>query len=165
MLIGRAQAPLAGAAWEDCGHGPRAEAGSFFLFFGEKESLLYFGCWQPEEGWVREIRLSRGWLPRTDNQWQQLLKTERGLHAETAQSALIVILKSVISDLAGVVVVALGVVNLLFQGQFVSTPLRPILELWQLILWVQPGHPAVNFSTWFLLSIRQLTGCGSEYYL
>ena len=59
--------------------------------------------------------------------------------------ALIVILILVISDLAGVIVVALGAVNLLFQGQFVSTPLRPILELWQLILWVQPGHHVVNF--------------------
>ena len=36
-------------------------------------------------------------------------------------------------------------VNLQFQGQFVSTSLRQILELWQLILWVQSGHHIVNF--------------------
>ena len=142
VLIGMAQVPLVGASWEECGHGPRAEAGSFFLFyfFGGKESLLYFRCWQPEEGWVREICLSKGWLPRTDNQWQQLLKTERGLHAEIALSALIVILKLVISGLTSVILVVLDAVNLQFQGQFVSTSLRPILELWQLILWVQSGH-------------------------
>ena len=73
---------------------------------------------------MREICLSKGWLPRTDNQWQQLLKTERGLHAETAESALIVILKLVISGLTSVILVALGAVNLQFQGQFVSTSLK-----------------------------------------
>ena len=123
----------------------RQDLSFFFFFFGGKESLLYFGCWQPEEGWVREICLSKGWLPRTDNQWQQLLKTERGLHAETAESALIVILKLFISGLTSVILVALGAVNLQFQGQFVSTSLRQILELWQLILWVQSGHHIVNF--------------------
>ena len=91
--------------------------------------MLYFGCQQL--GWdvVGRERgfLSKGWLPRTDNQWQQLLKTERGLHAEIALSALIVILKLVISVLTSVILVSLSIVYLQFQGHFVPISLRSAL--------------------------------------
>ena len=51
----------------------------------------------------------------------------RWLRAETAQSALTVILKSVIGGLTSVILIVLSTVNLQFQGRFVSISLRPIL--------------------------------------
>jgi len=51
----------------------------------------------------------------------------RGLWAETAQSALTVILKLVIGGLTSVIFIVLGTVNLHFQGWFVSISLRPVL--------------------------------------
>jgi len=51
----------------------------------------------------------------------------RGLHAEKAQSALMVIFRLVISDLTGIMLVVLGTVNLQFQGPLVPVSLRPIL--------------------------------------
>ena len=53
----------------------------------------------------------------------------RGLHAETAQSALTVILKLVIGSLASVILIVLGTVNLQFQGRFVPISLRPVLRI------------------------------------
>ena len=53
----------------------------------------------------------------------------RGLRAETAQSALTVILKLVISGLTSVILIVLTAVNLQFQGQFVSHFLRPVLKI------------------------------------
>ena len=67
----------------------------------------------------------------------------RGLRAETAQSALTVILKLVIDGLTNVILVVLSTVTLQFQSICIS--LRP------------PGGVSV--------STRQLTGHGSEYYL
>ena len=52
----------------------------------------------------------------------------RGLHAETAQSALTVVLKLVISGLTSVILIVLSTVSLQFQGQFVPVSLRPILR-------------------------------------
>ena len=64
---------------------------------GGKESLLYFGGRQPGE---RADSCPKGRLP-TDSQWARAFKGEfqgyiaggSGLHTETAQSALTVILK------------------------------------------------------------------------
>ena len=53
----------------------------------------------------------------------------RGLYAETAQSALTVILRLVISDLTSVILIVLNTVNLQFQGQFVPISLRPVLRI------------------------------------
>ena len=68
------------------------------------------------------------WLfphPHPDNQWARtFIGWRRGLHAETAQSALTVILKLVISDnhqwLTSDTLIVLGTVNLQFQGWLVS---------------------------------------------
>ena len=49
-----------------------------------------------------------------------------GLHTEAAQSALTVIFKLVIGGLTSIILMVIGMVNLQFQGQFVSISLRPI---------------------------------------
>ena len=68
--------------------------------------------------------------PPTDNQWARaFIGGGRGLHAETAQSALMVILKLVIGGLTSVILIVLGTVNLQFQGWFVSISLRPVLGI------------------------------------
>ena len=50
---------------------------------------------------------------------------ERGLHAEIAQSAQIVILKLVISGLTSINLIVLSTVNFQFQGRFVPISLGP----------------------------------------
>ena len=66
--------------------------------------------------------------PPTDSQEARaFIDCRRGLHAETAQSALTVNLKLVISGLTSVIVIALCTVSLQFQDQFVSISLRQIL--------------------------------------
>ena len=73
---------------------------------------------------------SKGWLPLTGSQWARAYtQGERGLHTGTGQSALIVILKSVISGLTSITVIILGTINLQFQGWFVPISLRPILGI------------------------------------
>ena len=72
-----------------------------------------------------------------------------GLLIETAQSALIVILKLAIGGLTSVILIVLSTVSLQFQGQFVRISLRPVLKLWQLMPRLQGGHHVVNFSTWW----------------
>ena len=52
----------------------------------------------------------------------------RGLHAETAQSALTVILK-LVSGLINIILIVLGTVSLQFQGRFVPISLRPVLGI------------------------------------
>ena len=52
----------------------------------------------------------------------------RGLRAEKAQSALMVIFRLVISGLTGIMLVVLGTVNLQFQGPLVLISLRPVLS-------------------------------------
>ena len=54
-------------------------------------------------------------------------RQREGLHAETAQSVLTVILKSVIGGLINIILIVLSTVNLHFQGCFVSISLRPVL--------------------------------------
>ena len=52
-----------------------------------------------------------------------------GLHAETTQSALIVILKMVNSVLTNVILVTLSTVYLQFHGHFVPISLRSVLRI------------------------------------
>ena len=51
-----------------------------------------------------------------------------GLHAETAQSALTVMVKLGIGGLTSVMLVVSGAVNLQFRGPFLPVSLRPILR-------------------------------------
>ena len=53
----------------------------------------------------------------------------RGLHAETVQSALTIILKLAIGGLISVMLIVLGTVSLQFQGCIVSISLRLILRI------------------------------------
>ena len=133
---------------------------------GEKENLLYIRGWQPGERAVSK----GGWYPN-NNRWAETFKGEyqgcvgagRGLQAETAQSALTVILKGVsfshhceaeftkhwivhpamvwstFSWLFGV--------QLIFSSRVDWFPfLRGhFLELWQPMSWLQSGHRGVNF--------------------
>ena len=83
--------------------------------------------------------------PPTDNGGKSFYSWGWGsLHAETAQSALTVILKLVIGGLISVILIVLGTVNLQFQGLF-PFPWGQFLELWQLMSWLQSGHNAVHF--------------------
>ena len=59
--------------------------------------------------------------PLSNNQWARaFIGCGKGRHAETAQSALTVILKLVIGGLASIILIVLGPVHLQFQGPFVS---------------------------------------------
>jgi len=63
-----------------------------------------------------------------DEQWTTAFTDRgRGLHAETAQLALAVVLTLVMGGLISVISIVLSTVNLQFQGQFVSISLRPVL--------------------------------------
>ena len=118
-------------------------------------------------------RPSRGRHPSTPNHHhrQSLGKSfcrwREGLHAETAQSALTVILKLVIGGLTSIILVVLGVVNLQSQGRSVSIFLRHILRIGAACVMATVWSSC----TWLLhlvgvsISTRQLTGYGSENYL
>ena len=72
--------------------------------------MLYFGSWQPVG--QRAGLLSKGQLPTTDNQptsGTRAFIREEGLHAETVQSALTVILKLGISALTSGVLIVLSI--------------------------------------------------------
>ena len=67
--------------------------------------------------------------PPTDNQWARaFIDAGRGLHAETAQSALTVILTLVIGGLIGIILIVLITVHLQFHSQFVPISLSPVLR-------------------------------------
>ena len=84
--------------------------------------------------------------------WQSVGKSfyrrREGLYVETAQAALTGILNLVIGGLTSVLLMVFSTVSLQFQGRFVPISLMPVLELWQLMSWLQSGHRVVNFSTW-----------------
>ena len=67
--------------------------------------------------------------PRDNQGARAFIDGGRGLHAETAQSALTGILKLAIGGLTGVILTVLGTVILRFQGRFVPVSLRPILGI------------------------------------
>ena len=79
--------------------------------------------------WAGRMPVQRLTLP-TDSQWARAF-IDRGLvlHAETAQSALTVILKLVIRGLTSIILIVLTTVNLQFQGQFIPISLRPVLGI------------------------------------
>ena len=58
-----------------------------------------------------------------------LIFRRRGIYVETAQSALTVIFKLIISGVTNVIFVVLGTVNLQFQGRCVSTSLGSVLRI------------------------------------
>ena len=81
-----------------------------------KVAFFFFGCWQQSRAYVGRF-LSRGRPPPTDNQWERaFINGRRGLHAETAQSALTVILKLVIDGLISVFLIIITTVTLQFQS-------------------------------------------------
>lgn len=75
---------------------------------------------------------------------QELLWTEQGSYAETAQSVLTVILRLVIDGLTSVILIALGTVNLTFQHRFVSIFLRPILRMMVGYVRLQSSHHSLS---------------------
>ena len=116
---------------------------------GGKESLLYFGGWQPW-GWreANSCTEADSLCPSTTQESgaRAFMERGRGLHAETAQSALTVILKLVTAGLTSVILIFLSTVNLQFQGWFVSISLRPVLRLVAVYVTATVGHH-INFST------------------
>ena len=71
---------------------------------------------------------SKGQLPPpADNQWARAFIDGGRGYVETAQSALIVILKLVLGGMISVILIVLSTVSLQFQGQFVPISLRPVL--------------------------------------
>ena len=116
----------------------------------------------------------RGWSREADAcakmdsfQWQRarvLIGRGREPHAETAQSALTMILRSVIGGLIRVTLIFLRTVNFWFQGQ--SFLRGQFSEAWQLVLWLQSGHHVVNILPGRGFKIyKQVIGYSSEYYL
>ena len=78
---------------------------------------------------------------------------QRGLHVETVQSALTVILKLAIGGLTSVILIVLGTINLQFQGWFVPISQGQFSGLWQLMSRLQSGHyivllPGGGFNTY-----------------
>ena len=86
---------------------------------GGKESLLYFRCWQL--WWQGVVDVCPKAHSHPVNQWARaFIDSKKGLHAETAQSALRVILKLVIGGLTSIIFIVLSTVTLQLQGWFVS---------------------------------------------
>ena len=94
-------------------------------------------CWQERTGcFIFETGHRRGRrtpvqrpTPPLTIRGKSFYRQGRGLHAETIQSALTVILKLVIGGLTSVISIVLGTVNLQFYCRFVSISLRPILGI------------------------------------
>ena len=134
----------------------------------------YIGGWKEKFAlfWMPEME-GRGVLanacPKADSPAPLTLKgpefflTEGGGYMQKQQSALTVIFRLVIGGPTSVILRVLGTVNLQFWGQFVCISWGQFLELWPLLSW----HRVVNFFHLVeaSVSIRQLTGCGSESYL
>ena len=71
------------------------------------------------------------------NQWARaFIGWGKGQHAETAQSALMVILKLVIGGLTSMILIVLGPVHLQSQGPFVSISWGQFSELQQFVSWL-----------------------------
>ena len=88
-------------------------------------------------GWSREGRcLCKDRLPPMTVGKSFYRRREQ--HAEAAQSARTMILRSVIGGLIGVTWIVLSTINFPFQGQSFSR--GHFSEVWQLVLWLQSGH-------------------------
>ena len=103
----------------------------------------------------------------TDNQrGKSFYRQTGGLHAETAQSALTVILKLVTGGLTSVILIVSGIVNLQSQGPFVPISLRPVLGIVVAhVLGTVLVSMWLTFPPGVLVLRRQLRGYGSKYYL
>ena len=88
--------------------------------------ILDAGNW---EGWG-QTPVQSSTPPTPDNQWARAFRGRgRGLHTETAQSALTVALKLVIGGLTIIILIVFSTVDLQFQVWFVSIPMRPVLRI------------------------------------
>ena len=122
-------------------------------------------------GWGGEGgQLSKGQLPSTDNQWARAfidIYRGRGLHAETAHSSVTVVLKLVIDGLTAVILIASSTDICSSMISLFSFSWGQFLELWQLMSWLQSSHNVGNLfhPVSISVSVRQLTGYGSGYYL
>ena len=95
---------------------------------GGKENLLRFGWWQLA-GRADSYPKANS-VPTSNNQRARAFTGwERELLIETAQSALTVILKLVISGLASVLLTDLMTINLQFRGHLAVMFFRPILGI------------------------------------
>ena len=106
-------------------------------------------------------RVSIGRLLSTDSQGARtFIDWGRGLHVETAQSLLTVLLKLVIGWLIRFILIVWDAVNLQFQGQFVSISLRPVLRVVAAYVLAIVWSQVVNFFhlVGVSVSLRQLTG-------
>ena len=89
----------------------------------------------------------------------------KGLHAEATQLSLVVIFRLVVSGLTSIILVVLGTVNLQFQGPFVPVSLRPVLGIVAAHVLGSLVFKQLTSPPGALVSLRQLTEYGSEYYL
>ena len=85
------------------------------------------GNWWGGRLWTSVQRLTSP--PLATSGARAFIVRRRGLHAETAQSALTVIFKLVIGGLTSIILVVVGTVNLQFQGPFVPISLWPVLGI------------------------------------
>ena len=98
--------------------------------------MPYFGCWQRGMG-VDACPKADSTSP--NNQRARALKEEcqrcidggRALHAETAQSPLIVILSLVIGSLTSIIFIILSLVNLQFQASLVAQMVNNLSAMWE----------------------------------
>ena len=97
---------------------------------GGKESLFQMPATEGGGGQGAGGHLSRGQLPTLATSGARaFIDRRRGLHVETAESALTSIFRLVIGSLISSILVVLGTVYLQFQGLFVPISLRPVLGI------------------------------------
>ena len=88
---------------------------------------------------------AKGRLPSHPNRQRvRGLDRGRGLHGETARSALTVILQLVMDGWTSSILIVLGTVTLQSQGQCVPISLRLFSELGQLLSWLHSGPQLVT---------------------
>ena len=100
-----------------------------------------------------------GLLPESRlHQWksrgQEILWTEGGGSTQQQQSALPVILKSVISGLTNIILIALGTVSLQFQGRFIPISLRTVLRIVASWKWTSLSRVRLFVTPWIIESME-----------
>lgn len=127
-------------------------------------SISEAGNWEWE--WGAQTPVPRP-TPHVESQRARAFLGEgRGRPAETAQSARAVVLKWVTGGLTSVTLI--NTASIQFQVGVFPFLSGQLWELWQLMLWLQSAHHVVSLSIWgggLSVSITQLVGHGSEYYL